>query len=194
MPRPRTFDLSEALEKAMQLFWTKGYAASSLTSLTEAMDIGKSSFYAAFDSKHDVLMKTLAYYKTKVFDDLENLMSKAASPKDAVEAIFDYFLNLIAAHDCRGCFFANIMNELALHDSAVQIMLKDVVEGLQVSLTKLIKEGQTLGQFHPGHADGMASTLMATFYGMLTIAKLQLTHIDLVSIKREILYGLSVSP
>ena len=63
MPRAKSFDRKEALTKAMELFWEKGYASTSLQDLTECMGIGKGSFYATFESKESLFTDTLELYK-----------------------------------------------------------------------------------------------------------------------------------
>ncbi|MCD4523677.1 TetR/AcrR family transcriptional regulator [Nocardioides sp. cx-173] len=60
--RPREFDLDEALDRAVEVFWRQGYEATSLTDLTSAMKIGKPSLYAAFGSKEELFRKALDRY------------------------------------------------------------------------------------------------------------------------------------
>ncbi|ANZ43353.1 TetR family transcriptional regulator [Lentzea guizhouensis] len=60
--RPREFDLDEALEKAMVLFWERGYDGASLTDLTERMGISRKSMYAAFGNKEELFRKALQRY------------------------------------------------------------------------------------------------------------------------------------
>ncbi|WP_345154984.1 TetR/AcrR family transcriptional regulator [Nonomuraea rubra] len=60
--RPRGFDADEALEQAMLLFWEHGYEGVSLTDLTRAMGIAKTSMYAAFGDKEDLFRKALQRY------------------------------------------------------------------------------------------------------------------------------------
>ncbi|MDG4824633.1 TetR/AcrR family transcriptional regulator [Asanoa sp. WMMD1127] len=60
--RPRGFDVDEALERAMQVFWARGYEGASLTDLTGAMGITKTSMYAAFGNKEQLFRKALARY------------------------------------------------------------------------------------------------------------------------------------
>lgn len=62
MGRPREFDVDEALERAMQVFWERGYEGVSLTDLTRAMGITKPSLYAAFGDKKELFRKALARY------------------------------------------------------------------------------------------------------------------------------------
>ncbi|MER6441899.1 TetR/AcrR family transcriptional regulator [Streptomyces sp. NPDC001185] len=60
--RPRGFDTDQALEHAMRVFWEQGYDGASLTDLTNAMGITRTSMYAAFGNKEDLFRKALERY------------------------------------------------------------------------------------------------------------------------------------
>jgi len=62
MGRPREFDLDQALENALHVFWEKGYEGASMADLTEAMGITKPSLYAAFGNKEELFRKALDSY------------------------------------------------------------------------------------------------------------------------------------
>ena len=62
MGRPRTFDVDRALDAATELFWRKGYDATSLADLTRSMGISPPSFYAAFHSKQDLFHRIVQRY------------------------------------------------------------------------------------------------------------------------------------
>ncbi|MDE1170571.1 MAG: TetR/AcrR family transcriptional regulator [Verrucomicrobium sp.] len=62
MGRPRAFDVDKALGRAMEVFWRQGYEATSLTDLTEAMEINRPSLYAAFGNKEELFVKVLDRY------------------------------------------------------------------------------------------------------------------------------------
>ena len=85
--RPRAFDPDEALERAMHVFWAKGYEGASLSTLTRAMRINRPSLYGAFGNKEQLFRKVLDRY----MDGPVGYFGKAlAVPKarDVVEEIF----------------------------------------------------------------------------------------------------------
>src|SRR5438105_141628 len=85
--RPRAFDPDAALERAMHVFWAKGYEGASLSNLTRAMRINRPSLYAAFGNKEQLFKKVLDRY----MDGPVAYFGKAlAAPKarDVVEEIF----------------------------------------------------------------------------------------------------------
>ena len=63
MARPREFDVDDALDRAMNVFWAKGYEATSMSDLMAAMDLSKSSLYDTFGSKHELFLSALQRYK-----------------------------------------------------------------------------------------------------------------------------------
>src|SRR6516164_6356596 len=62
MGRPREFDVDQALDRALKVFWRKGYEGSTLPDLTKAMRINRPSLYAAFGSKEELFRKALDRY------------------------------------------------------------------------------------------------------------------------------------
>jgi len=60
--RPRTFDTDTALDRAVEVFWRRGYEGASLTELTEAMGINRPSLYAAYGNKEELFRQAVARY------------------------------------------------------------------------------------------------------------------------------------
>ncbi|MFE4177261.1 TetR/AcrR family transcriptional regulator [Streptomyces sp. NPDC056909] len=84
--RPRGFDVDEALERAMRVFWERGYEGASLTDLTKAMGITKPSLYAAFGNKEELFRKALERY-TEGPADYGTRALEEPTARDVAEAI-----------------------------------------------------------------------------------------------------------
>jgi AcrR family transcriptional regulator len=63
--RPRSFDADQVLDKALEVFWQKGYEGASLPDLTQAMGINKPSLYAAFGNKEQLFLKAVERYENR---------------------------------------------------------------------------------------------------------------------------------
>lgn len=82
--RPREFDRTDALNKAMKLFWQKGYTATSMNDLYATMGIKSPSLYAAFGSKEDLYDEVLQHYEECVAPHIWGGMESEPSPKKAI--------------------------------------------------------------------------------------------------------------
>src|ERR1700747_851372 len=60
--RPRTFDMEAAIERAMDVFWSRGYHATALPDLLRATKLSRGSLYAAFGDKHSLFLRALDRY------------------------------------------------------------------------------------------------------------------------------------
>lgn len=105
--RPRAFSREDALDAAMRLFWQKGYAATGIAELTEAMGIGTKSLYAAFGSKEGLYEQALELYITRYEDRVWLRFSLATTAREAVEAFLtdsaSFLTNPLGDSDGYGC-------------------------------------------------------------------------------------------
>lgn len=83
--RPRGFDRTEALERAVRLFWSKTYEGASLSELTEAMGINAPSLYAAFGSKEALFREAVAYYAEHHGVETWRALKDTPKVRDAIE-------------------------------------------------------------------------------------------------------------
>src|SRR5579864_4567287 len=101
--RTRQFDVDEALERALEVFWVRGYEGATLPDLTSAMGINRPSLYAAFGNKEQLFRKALERYQTGPMSFLTEALLKPTA-RAAVEAIFSGFIRMQRDRDqARGC-------------------------------------------------------------------------------------------
>ena len=77
--RPRSFDLDDAIAKAMVVFWSKGYENTSIPNLTDAIGINRPSLYAAFESKENLFRLALDRYRKDPASYVNRALAKATA-------------------------------------------------------------------------------------------------------------------
>lgn len=181
MARPREFDIDVALEKAMQLFWTKGYEATSMTDLTEAMDLNKGSLYAAFGSKHDLFLAAIKRYLAR---DKAMFLANFDGPEPLKDAIRTHLTEYVGTFHKgvlvpRGCLAINSLAELAAHDESVALLINRHIQGAVAFLTERIKKEQASGLLQTRtEARALAELVVVMELGLLTGTKGPLRGID----------------
>ncbi len=101
--RPPAFNHEEALEKAMQVFWSHGYEGASMTSLTEAMGINKPSLYGAFGSKEALFRKALQRYLAGPVAYVAESLQEPTARKVVEKFLTESAELLTNLHNPRGC-------------------------------------------------------------------------------------------
>ena len=101
--RPRAFDADRALDRALRVFWRKGYEGASLPDLTKAMGINRPSLYAAFGNKESLFKKALERYASGPAGYVARAL-EAPTARAVVEQIFDGAIDLVSdPKNPRGC-------------------------------------------------------------------------------------------
>lgn len=107
MGRPREFDLDRALDVATELFWRKGFDATSLADLTNAMGISPPSFYSAFRSKEELFHLVVGRYSNAQAEIIDLALAKS-KPVEIVRTLLDGIATLFTKpHFVPGCLIMN---------------------------------------------------------------------------------------
>lgn len=159
--RPRSFDRDQALSRALSVFWSKGYADTSMTDLTGAMGINSPSLYAAFGSKEDLFREAVRLYTGTEGAALWASMREARTAREAIEGLLLATAEVNGKIDRpKGCLLVlSGAHPDALPEEACDEVSKIRADSL-AAMEERLREGQAAGEIAPD-ADPAA---IAAFY------------------------------
>ena len=181
MARPREFDAEKALDRAMGVFWLKGYEGASLQDLLQAMKIARGSLYKAFDDKRSIYLAALDRYdKTEVEDGIAFL----ADPKSG-DGLTRIRMMLEGAKDDasrRGCFLCNAAVDQARSDPEVEAKVSAMFRRLEEGIATALKQSRRAGRWSARRRADTASYILNTYMGLRVLARSGYSPQDLQAI------------
>lgn len=173
MPWEKQFNRDEALEKAMQAFWRRGYAATSMQDLVECMGVNRGSLYATFGDKHDLFLAALRMFDERVRGQLLTNLAARFGPRDSIRQLFTTFLSeATEAGGNRGCLLTNTALELAAHDPEAAQVVANAQEQIEDFLKGRIEAGRLAGEIAVAAPAGeIARGLLAVLLGLMVLIR-----------------------
>jgi AcrR family transcriptional regulator len=114
--RPREFDPEKVLDRALKVFWKKGYDGTSMSDLTEAMGINKPSLYAAFGDKESLFRKAIDRYVEMNASHIQDALNEPTAQAVAQKLWTSPLANCANSRGPRGCFL--VQGSLASSDTS----------------------------------------------------------------------------
>lgn len=173
VPRPRSFDDDELVDRAMDAFWTNGYANTSPAQLAEATGVGKGSLYNAFHSKRELFDRALARYDLLGTQAATEFLSRPGSTRECLRA----FLRLLVDTDLarpapRGCLAVNTAVELAGQDPEITRAVRTAQDHTIAAIAGRLDTGRRDGDVrHDLDVQAYAEFCMNTVVGLRVMAK-----------------------
>ncbi|WP_327070617.1 TetR/AcrR family transcriptional regulator [Kitasatospora sp. NBC_01302] len=173
MARTKEFDPAAALQSALELFWERGYEATSMADLVERLGVGRASLYATFGSKHDLYLAALDRYEELVGPRLLAELSQPGPALPAVRALLRRFaLEAVGEQRERGCFVVNTAAELASHDSESARRVLASWDQLETLLASALTRARAQGELGAGKDPrALARLLLVLLQGVRVIGK-----------------------
>ena len=173
MPRNKEFDYNEKLVAARNLFWKKGYNATSMNDLVATMKINRSSIYLTYGNKHDLFVKSLGNYmqmKDKQYQD-------AAANDDPLLAVKNIVISVCnAAIKDNNCLFTNSVFELAGSDKEVCKMIKHQTQRAVALFESLLQQAQKNGTYTSDKTPAEVALFLVS--GLVSIYNTQIIFSD----------------
>jgi len=168
--RPRSFDRTAALRRAMDLFWVRGYEATSLSDLTTAMGISSPSLYAAFGCKEELFREAVALYGATEGMGALRLLDEAPTARAAIETM----LRRSAERFTRpgrppGCLAVLGAINCSADNESVQQHLAEYRAGVSKALRRRLERGVAEGELPSGFDVDAAAAFYVTVQNGLSL-------------------------
>lgn len=168
MARNREFEPKEALEKAMLVFWQKGYADTSIDDLVYATGVSRYGLYSEFGSKHGLFLASLDYYQETAVKTYFGIVEQTGAGLAEITLYFDTLLNWYSEPSGKlGCLMCNSATEVAPHDKTVQKKVNMAMHRMTNGFETALKNAQLRGELKPNldikqAADFLTGILLGT--------------------------------
>lgn len=192
--RKREFDEDTVLQKAMEVFWAKGYSGASLSDLTKSMGINKPSMYSAFGNKEALFLKTTQrYIDSNMKSHLAALFEKDAPLKSRLK---NYMMSIVSkqceSDHPKGCYLALCQSEVAggdMPENAARLLI-EVESAPKTLLVDLFNNDQEAISFGLNkNAEGNALSLYTALKGTASMARSGVTLAELSYVIDTIIAG-----
>ena len=171
MPRTKEFRPEAALDAAMQLFWRRGYGATSMRDLLDGMGIGRGSFYDTFGDKHALFLAALDRFEEARTGWIHEALE--GSGMSGMEEVFRRSIEgLVGFEPRRGCLLANTAVELAPYDPEVAAKISRYIRRTEEAFTGALVRAGVAGEI-PAEADpkALARFLVSNLHGLRVLAR-----------------------
>ena len=176
--RPRAFDTQQALAQARDLFWSRGYAATSVQDLVDELEVQRGSLYAAFGDKHSLYLQSVALYAKQNREQLEALLQTGpVLPKLRQMLVEPSALTgapELPDGERRGCMLGNTAAELLPRDKKATAIVAGAYDALVEVLTTALARAQSTGEVTTSAApEAQAQLLLLLFQGSALVGRAQ---------------------
>lgn len=142
MARPIEFERSDAVKRAVEAFWERGYGSISANELAERMGIGKSSFYNTFGSKAELLREAVGCYT----DVKSAALQRAVRQRNVMDVLRALLVDVARRNDGgKGCLLVNTAIELSRHDEDVARATRAGFDAMAATFEAIVTAGQQAG-------------------------------------------------
>ncbi|XRQ08921.1 TetR/AcrR family transcriptional regulator [Actinomadura welshii] len=173
MARTKEFDPDAALQTALELFWERGYEATSMADLVEHLGIARASIYATFGGKHDLYVKAFERYLQTRDPGIVEALSQPGPALPAVRALVEaYAEQSLNDRRRRGCMVVNAAVEVMPRDPQIARKVEASWDNLETALTSALTRARAQGEL-PADKDprALARFLLVMMQGMRVLGR-----------------------
>jgi TetR/AcrR family transcriptional repressor of nem operon len=173
MGRPKAFSENDALEKALDIFWQRGYQGVGLSELLDGMGIARQSLYDTFGNKRQLFIRAIEHYRNTRLAGALALLERPGSPTQNVKDVVRFFEQLALDKRARGCLVANSLVEIGPHDREIGELLSQTLQLLEKGILKALRRAQRAGEIPAERSPrAIARALTNALVGMAVTGKM----------------------
>lgn len=168
----KQFDTEVALAKAMEVFWTHGYEAASLSELLKNMGIGKKSLYDTFGNKQSLFLKALEHYARTTIREMRDRLSAGHSPLANLKQLLLAWQEMHSQPGSCGCMLGTNIADFSTEDAAIAQVMRGYLQQVEDIFTKVLTHAQAAGEVGTAIAPrDLARLLLCTTQGMALLGR-----------------------
>lgn len=172
MARPREFDIDEALDQAMRVFWSKGYEGTSLSDLVDTVGVKKGSLYKAYGDKRAFYLRVLERYDAT---EVEQTVQALQSAPDALSGIGKLLDGAIVPFEARGdrmgCLLCNASIDQAPFDKGVEERVLHSLARIGAAIEHVLARSANWAGSSLEERQSMARQILATYVALRLFGK-----------------------
>ena len=174
MPRTKSFDELDILDKATDLFWAQGYNGTPPQDILDGTGLSRSSLYDTYGDKRTLFLRSLRRYRDRETAAAIDHLDNAEDPAHAIRRIFHaIYEELVKTHSRKGCFMINSLNELLPRDEEVEEIVSENRQALEDAYARAIRRGQQQGKIARTYQPRpLARYLLNSLWGLTSNLKL----------------------
>jgi TetR/AcrR family transcriptional repressor of nem operon len=158
MARPKGFEKSDVLVKAMNCFWSKGYHGTSMKDLVEATGLNRGSMYSEFNDKEDLYLQALSFYRDEHFLPAIREMHDQPDWQDRLISLLSSAAACSENENPLGCFIANCLADQTGSNPNINKIMSETLYLIELHLNTLLSTHR--GGDHKALANLILSILM----------------------------------
>ena len=168
----KQFDTEVALSKAMEVFWTHGYEAASLSELLKNMGIGKKSLYDTFGNKQSLFLKAMEYYARTTIRDIRDRLLADGSPLTNLKNLLMEWQQMHAQPGSCGCMLGTNIADFNTDDEKIASIMRSYLQQVEDVFAANLIRAQKAGELSlKANPRNLARLLLCTTQGMALLGR-----------------------
>ena len=171
--RPNIHASSELIEKAQDIFWKKGYTATSLNDLLTITGTGSGSFYNTFKGGKKQVFQEAIQQRREAFSEFKKQLEKSDSPIELIKDFFRSIVNEGKISHLKGCIIANTVVEMTYIDEELENDSIQILKEVEEMYTENIRKAQEKGEIKNQTDASILGKYLITFWcGLNTLRRM----------------------